>query len=185
MRGSNDMPTHQFPFTLLRIECVDDSGQSLFRPMWLIVFGERRGELSTLQAYQSYRQRFDLEHCFRFKKQNLLLSAFEIPDVQHEEQWVKFVMLAYIQLWAAHSIAVAIPRPWEKHLIPVSSVRITPSKVQQDWFRIISLLGTPAVSPKTRGYSSGRKLGQFQSPRPRFSVIKKRKFPASIPEIAA
>ncbi len=112
------------------------------------------------------------------------MTAFETPDVEHEQQWVKFVMLAYLQLWAAHSLAVALPRPWEKHLLPVSFARISPSKVQQDWFRIISQLGFPAVSPKTRGYSSGRKLGQNQSLRPPIPVIKKRKSHASIPDIA-
>jgi hypothetical protein len=162
MRGGKGKPTHQFPFTLLRIESFDASGQSLLRPMWLIVIGARCGELSTVQAYLSYRQRFDLEHSFRFAKQNLLLTAFETTDVEHEQQWVKFVVLAYVQLWAAHALAVSLP--WEKHLISVSSTRISPSKVQQDWFRIISQLGSPAVSPKTRGYSSGRKLGQTQCP---------------------
>jgi hypothetical protein len=28
---------------------------------------------------------------------NFLLTAFETPDVEHEQQWVKFVMLAYVQ----------------------------------------------------------------------------------------
>ena len=185
MRGGKGKPTHKFPFTLLRIESIDDSGKSLFKPMWLIVIGERRGELSPLQAYQSYRQRFDLEHTFRFGKQNLLLTAFATPDVKHEQQWVKFVMLAYVQLWAAHSLAVALPLPWEKRLLTVSSTRISPSKVQQDWFRIISQLGSPAVSPQPRGYSSGRKSGEIQSPRPRRSVVKKRKSPASTPKIPA
>jgi hypothetical protein len=185
MRGGKGKPTHKFPFTLLRIERIDDSGKSLFKPMWLIVIGERRGELSALQAYDSYRQRFDLEHTFRFGKQNLLLNAFATPDVEHEQQWVKFVMLAYVQLWAAHSLAVALPLPWEKQSLTVSSTRISPSKVQQDWFRIISQLGSPAVSPKPRGYSSGRKSRQIQSPRPRLSVVKKRKSPASISKIPA
>jgi hypothetical protein len=138
-----------------------------------------------LQSYQSYRQRFDLEHSFRFGKQNLLLTAFETPDVEHEQQWVKLVMLAYVQLWTTHSLAVSLPRPWEKHLLPVSSTRISPSKVQQDWFRIISQLGSPAVSPKSRGYSSGRKSGQTQSLRPRLAVIKKHKSSASITKIPA
>ena len=183
MRGSKGKPTHKFPFTLLRIESIDDADQSFLKPMWLIVIGERRGELSVLQAYQSYRQRFDLEHTFRFGKQNLLLNAFATPDVEHEQQWVKFVMLAYVQLWAAHSLAVSLPRPWEKHLLPVSSTRISPSKVQQDWFRIVSQLGSPAVSPKNRGYSSGRKSGENQPPRPLLPVIKKCKSPTSVPKI--
>ena len=53
MRGGKGLPTHKFPFTLLRIERIDDSGKSLFKPMWLIVIGERRGELSPLQSYDS------------------------------------------------------------------------------------------------------------------------------------
>jgi hypothetical protein len=48
--------------------------------------GARREEISSVQAYQSYRQRFDLEHTFRFKKQNLLLNGFKTPEVDHEEQ---------------------------------------------------------------------------------------------------
>ncbi|NUN65404.1 hypothetical protein HCU40_11725 [Pseudanabaena biceps] len=37
MRGGKATPTHKFPFTLLRIESIDDSGKSLFKSMWLIV----------------------------------------------------------------------------------------------------------------------------------------------------
>jgi hypothetical protein len=185
MRGGKNIPSHLFPFTLLRIETTNASGQSLFRPMWLIVIGARRNELSSVQAYQSYRQRFDLEHTFRFEKQNLLLTAFETPDVVHAQRWVQLVMLAYVQLWAAHTLAVALPRPWEKHLKSDSSQRIGPSKVQQDWYRIISQFGSPSVSPQPRGYSSGRKSGQIQSPRPHFPVIKKAKSRHPTPQIAA
>ena len=175
MRGGKDLPMHQCPFTLLRIESNDESGKLVFRPMWLIVMGERRNELSPVQGYQAYRQRFDLEHSFRLKKQNLLLTAFETPDVEHEQQWVQFVMLAYVQLWAAHLLAVALPRPWERYLNIKPSARISPSKVQQDWNRIISQLGTPANESKPRGKSSGRQLGQSQSPRPRLPVVIKSK----------
>ena len=98
MQGGKELAMHKCPFTLLRIETMDESGKSVFRLMWLIVFGERRDELSPEQSYQAYQQRFDLEHSFRFKKQNLLLSALETNDVEREQQWVQFVMLAYIQL---------------------------------------------------------------------------------------
>jgi hypothetical protein len=176
MRGSKALPTHQHPFTLVRIVSVDEeSGKSLFKPMWLIIMGKRRSEISLIQAHQSYRQRFDLEHTFRFKKQNLLLSDFETPDVEHEQNWVYLVMLAYVELWAAHFLAVALLRPWERDVKTDTSARISPSKVQQDWNRITSQLGTPAAAPKPRGKSPGRKLGQTQTARPRFSVVKKGK----------
>jgi DDE superfamily endonuclease len=185
MRGSKKLPTHQYPFTILRIVSVDESGKSIFKPMWLIVMGDRRDEISAIQTVQAYRQRFDLEHTFRFKKQNLLLSDFETPQVEHEQQWVQLVMLAYGQLWAAHDLAVALPRPWESDIKPEASARMSPSKVQQDWYRIISQLGTPAAAPKPRGISPGRQLGHSQTPRPRFPVVKKTKSKKTVSKIAA
>lgn len=186
MRGGEGLATHQCPFTLLRVVSVDQAGRNLFRPMWLIVMGARREEISSVQAYQSYRQRFDLEHTFRFKKQNLLLNGFETPVLDHEEQWIALVNLAYVQLWAAHLLVVALPRPWETNLKQSDpSARISPSKVQQGWNSIISQLGTPAVAPKPRGISQGRPLGQSQTPRPRLPVIKKGKSQNTVPAIAA
>ncbi len=186
MRGGEGLATHQCPFTLLRVVSVDEAGRNLFRPMWLIVMGARREEISSVQAYQSYRQRFDLEHTFRFKKQNLLLNGFETPVLDHEEQWIALVNLAYVQLWAAHLLVVALPRPWETNLKQSDpSARISPSKVQQGWNSIISQLGTPAVAPKPRGISQGRPLGQSQTPRPRLPVIKKGKSQNTVPAIAA
>jgi hypothetical protein len=84
-------------------------------------------------------------------------------------------MLAYVELWAAHFLAVTLLRPWERDVKTDTSTRISPSKVQQDWTRIISQLGTPAAAPKTRGKSQGRQVGQTQTARPRFSVVKKGK----------
>jgi DDE superfamily endonuclease len=185
MRGTKTLSTHQSPFTLLRIVSVDESGKSFFKPMWLIVMGARRAEISLLQAYQAYRQRFDLEHTFRFKKQNLLLGDFKTPEVEHEQQWIHLVMLAYVQLWAAHLLAISMPRPWEVSVNPNASVRISPSKVQQDWNRIISQLGTPAHAPKPRGISPGRQLGQTQTPRPCSPVVKKTVAKKTGPKIAA
>jgi hypothetical protein len=104
-----------------------------------------------------------------------LLSDFETPDVEHEQNWVYLVMLAYVELWAAHFLAVTLLRPWERDVKTDTSTRISPSKVQQDWNRIISQLGTPAAAPKTRGKSQGRQVGQTQTARPRFSVVKKGK----------
>lgn len=185
MRGSKAMPAHQCPFTLLRVESVDESGKIPFQPMWLIIIGQRRSNITLAEAYHAYRQRFDLEHTFRFQKQNLLLNTFETPEVEHEQQWVYLVMLAYVQLWAAHALAIALPRPWESYLKTDASTRISPSKVQQDWNRIISQLGTPAAAPKPRGKSSGRQLGQTQPLRPRLPVVKKGKSQRPVSQIAA
>jgi hypothetical protein len=174
MRGKKDCPMHQEPFTLLQIQVTDTDGKLVFRPMWLIIIGQRRGELTPLDSYQAYRQRFDLEHFLRFGKQRLLMTAYSTPEVQHEENWVQLTLLAYVQLWAARELAVYLPRSWERYQKQRSPhAQITPSTVQRDFTRIISEIGTPATAPKRRGKSPGRASGQSQVQRPRQQVVKK------------
>ena len=84
-------------------------------------------------------------------------------------------MLSYVQLWAAQPISVAVPKPWETLKEDEISSRISPSKVQQDWNRIISLVGTPAAEVKPRGKSLGRQFGETQKRRERKPVVKKGK----------
>ena len=68
------------------------------RPLWLLVMGERRHELTLLHIYQSYGSRFNLEHFFRFGKQKLCLASFQTPDVEREKTWWQLVHVAYAQL---------------------------------------------------------------------------------------
>jgi len=64
MRGTKEHLMHLYPFTL--VQTVTDADGNLFlRPMWLIVIGQRRGELTPLESYR-LSARFDLEHFLRF-----------------------------------------------------------------------------------------------------------------------
>ncbi|NEP54106.1 MAG: transposase, partial [Moorea sp. SIO3C2] len=175
MRGSKDHPMHKHPFTLIRVERRSAQGHRIGKVMWLIVSGKQRAKINLLEAYWAYRQRFDIEHSFRFLKRNLLLDAFQTPELEHEQDWLKLVMLAYVQLWAAQPISVEVPKPWETLKERELYSRIPPSKVQQDWNRIIRLVGTPAAEVKPRGKSPGRQVGDTQTPRLRKPVIKKGK----------
>lgn len=175
MRGTTDYPMHHHPFTLLQIQVSDDKGKLVWKPMWLLVLGQRRDELTPLESYQAYRQRFDLEHLLRFGKQRLLMRAFQTPEAQHEENWIQLTLLAYVQLWAAKKLALHLPRPWERYLEPTVDQKITPSMVQRNYQRIITQIGTPALFPKHRGFSPGRANGEFQTPRPRHKIVKKDK----------
>jgi hypothetical protein len=143
--------------------------------MWLIAIGDRRNELTLLDIYQSYRQRYDLEHFFRFGKQRLLMNSYLTPDTKHEENWFQLILIAYVNLWAARNLAACFPRDWEKYLPSFKAHNITPSVVQNDFYRIISTLGIQGVSPKPRGFSPGRAQGQIQLKRPQHQVIKKGK----------
>ncbi len=117
VRGKRNLPMHQHPFTLVRIRVLNDSGKPVFqRPLWLLVFGQRREELSLCEIWEAYRQRYDVEHFFRFGKQRLLMDAYQTPDTAHEENWWTLVQLAYLQLWFAREEATRLPTPWERYL---------------------------------------------------------------------
>jgi hypothetical protein len=177
MRGKlkpKRLPMHRHPFTLVRIVLYDEGGQQAFRhPLWLIVVGERRHELSLLAVYHAYGQRYDLEHFFRFGKQKLLLASFQTPEEEREETWWRLAHIAYAQLWMARHVAHSLPRPWERYLPTMQTRQVSPSLVQRDFGRIIRQIGTPARPPKRRGNSSGRRKGTRLSPRPRQRVTVK------------
>lgn len=174
MTGKRDLPMHRHPFTLIRVRVLDEQGNPVFKhTLWLIVIGERRNELSLVEAWEAYGQRYNVEHYFRFGKQRLLMAAYQTPDVEHEENWIQIVALAYMQLWLARDLAEALPRPWERYLPEAKRETASPSTVQRDFGRIIRQIGTPAEPPKPRGKSLGRAKGERQQPRKRHPVIKK------------
>ncbi len=174
MRGSREHSMHQHPFTVVRARVFNARGELVFqRPMWLLALGPRREELSLNDVWQAYRQRFDLEHFFRFGKQRLLMNAYQTPDVDYEENGWQIVSLAYIQLWLARSQAETLLRPWERYLPRTEAGITSPAQVQRDFGRIIGQIGTPAQAPKPRGYSPGRRRGDQPEGRTRQPVIKK------------
>ncbi|WP_202218858.1 hypothetical protein [Okeania sp. KiyG1] len=109
MRGTKNHKMNRYPFTLVRITVTDEIGNQIWKPMWLIVIGSRREELSLIDCYESYRQRYDMEHLFRFGKQRLLMTAYSTPDVKHEENWFKLTLIAYVNLWVARNNRVFFP----------------------------------------------------------------------------
>ena len=83
---------HLHPFSLIQILVTDESGKQIWRPMWLSVFGQRRHQLNAENSWQAYRQRYDLEHFLRFGFPKLLMTAFQTPEVEHEENWVQLTL---------------------------------------------------------------------------------------------
>jgi|OM-RGC.v1.001890616 hypothetical protein len=176
MRGKKGIPMHQFALKLIRVQLFRSNGQPFYqRPLWLIVAGERRHELSLIEIWDAYRQRYDIEHFFRFGKQKLLMDKYQTPEVEHEENWWQLVSLAYLQLWLAAPLAQNMPRPWETEEPIDSTTRLSPTRVQRDFQRIIQQMGTPAQPPKPRGYSPGRRKGDSQKTRKKQKVVFKGK----------
>ena len=175
-RNPNLIPMQDYPFTLVRICLYNPAGELAYKnPMWLIVIGEKRRQLSLANIFEAYNQRYDLEHFFRFGKQKLLLNHFRTPETQHEENWWQLGHLAYLQLWVARTYAASSPRPWERSLPAMKNPIPSPASVQRDFERIIRPFGSPASSPKRRGNSPGRAKGSFYTRREPIPVVYKGK----------
>jgi DDE family transposase len=180
MRGKRQYRMDAHPLRLLKIEMLDtETGDPLYKKsLWLVVSGQKRNELSLQEVFMSYRQRFDIEHFFRFGKNRLLIDKFQTPDTVHEEAWWWLCITAYVQLFLARDLAQKMPAPWEKYLPQFRSGHtgpVSPTQTQKDFTRIIRQIGTPALAPKTRKKSAGRGQGETQIKRIRFPVIRKGK----------
>ena len=175
MRGTTESNISKQPLRLLRICVYKSSGELLFKkPLWLIVAGEKRFALSLREVFDCYRQRFDIEHFFRFGKNKLLMDKSQTPDVNHEEAWWQLIMVAYTQLYLARELAKNIPTPWERHLPTfIVGKEISPTHVQKDFGRIIQVIGTPAKPLKPLKKSPGRKKGNKQTARTRYPIVQK------------
>ncbi len=176
LRGKRNIPMHRYPFTLLRATVTDQDGRAVFqRSRWLIVFGQRRREITARQAWDAYRQHYDIEHFFRFGKQRLLLASYQTPVVEHEENWWQLASLAYVQPWLAQPLAQVLPDPRERYSLPAPTTSpLSPALVQRDFERIIGQFGTPAQPPEPRGNSPGRRPGVCPGHRPTRPVIIKK-----------
>ncbi len=148
--------------TVVRAEARDEAGQRVYdRPLWLVVTGARRRDLTARQAYAGYGRRFDQEHAHRFMRQRLLFDAFRTCETEHEENWVTLVPLAYAQLYAARTAVDDLPRPWERRSPAAeATMALSPTRVQRGYGCILAVLGTPACAPQRRGKSPGRATGQ-------------------------
>ena len=178
MRGKHKpipLPMHRYPFTLVRVQLFRADGSQVYQnPLWFIIIGPRRAEIPVPAAFHAYRQRFDIEHAYRFCKQRLLLTRYQTPETDHEQLWWRIVHLAYLQLWVARTVAQRLPRPWERYLPTMQQpAALSPSLVQRDFGRIIRTFGTPAQPPQPRGYSSGRVRGTRCPQRERHTVVVK------------
>lgn len=188
IKGKKGLKLSDYPLRLLRVQVRKESGELLFkRALWLTAAGIRRMELSLSDIFLSYRQRFDIEHFFRFGKTKLLMDKIQTPDVRHEEAWWQLVIIAYAQLYLSQTIADSLPNPWEKHLpsFKTNGTIKQPTIVQKDFERIIRMIGTPAQPPKPRKNALGRQFGDIQVKRIRHPIVKKLKSTACSEKMVA
>ena len=173
LQGSKEERTHEHPFDLLRVIVTDNNGNLVYRrPLWVMITGARRREVSSKDAHIAYGRRYDIEHFFRFGKQKLGLVNSQTCETRHEESWHWMGLLAYNMLYHARKLTQPERYPWEKKKIRILATT-RPSQVQRDYGRIIQGIGTPAPIPKPRGKSPGRQEGHQIGERPDRPLIRK------------
>jgi hypothetical protein len=178
LRGSRKYHSSEYPMNLIQVKLLNDKKEEVYkRPLWLSVFGARRNEIDLFDAYQSYNSRYDIEHFFRFSKQNLLLDAYQTPDVEHEELWWQLCMIAYTQLYLGKDNIANSVQPWERYLPEYQNTTdeikatITPSQAQRGFADLLKVIGTPAKPSVARGKTSGRQVGAAQVKRELKQII--------------
>jgi DDE superfamily endonuclease len=152
----------------VQIQRLSGKGGPPTGPMWLWHAGPTPLDLVTVFAV--YQRRFDLEHTFRFLKQDL---GWTVPAPLHPEtadHWTWLVLAAYTQLRLARPICHDLRLPWEK---PADPGRISPRRVRRDFRRVHALLGTPANPPKPSRPGPGRPRGSTRPPRPQHPTHRK------------
>ncbi len=181
LRGSTSFRSSEHPINLVQITVTNEQGNAVFkRPLWLGVLGKRRHELTLTDIQQAYAERYDIEHYFRFSKNNLLMDAYQTADAEHEDLWWQLCCLAYGQLYLSKSIVPSIPQPWERYLPEFKDndtpgAISSPSKTQRGFIKLLDVIGTPAATCVPRGKPTGRKSGDIQIKKESHPIIFKTK----------
>ncbi len=111
--GWEDWPDKNFPViegTLIRLSC---QGPGSPGPMWLWASAPDAGDGLVRALWQCYLRRFDLEHTFRFFKQQLGWTRPVLRDPQAADRWTWLLLACYAQLYLARTLAAVARMPWQ------------------------------------------------------------------------
>jgi hypothetical protein len=120
--------------------------------------------------WQCYLRRFDLEHAFRFIKQQLGWTRPHLRDPNAADRWTWIILTSYAQLYLARALAADVRLPWQpRRDRPGKPQVLTPGRVRAGFRHARAALGTPASVAKPAGPGPGRPPGsknRHKAPRP-------------------
>jgi hypothetical protein len=142
--------------TLIRLQVDHLPGQRGAEPVWLWSSRAAAAEEQVNRAWQAFLRRFDIEHMFRFLKQQLGWTAPKLRDPAAADRWTWLVIAAYAQLHLARGLAADIRLPWQQ---PCPPGHLTPARVRRGYRRIRQDLPVLASAPKPSRPGPGRPKG--------------------------
>ena len=138
--------------------------------MWLWASDPQAGPGAVARLWQSYLRRFDLEHAFRFLKQQLGWTRPLLRGPSAADRWTWVLIAAWNQLWLARALAAITRMPWQR---PQPPAEMTPGRVRAGFRHARQITGTPASTPKPTRPGPGRPTGTGNAtPAPRHPVGK-------------
>jgi DDE superfamily endonuclease len=154
-------PGRPFPAvegTLIRLQVTRPAGgRAAPKPMWLWASVPDAGGDLLPVLWQSYLRRFDIEHTFRFLKQQLGWTRPLLRDPAAADLWTWLLLAAYAQLWIARHLAAATRLPWQPR--PPGPAAVTPGQARAGFRRAREIAGTPASPAKPTRPGPGRPKG--------------------------
>lgn len=180
MRTKNGHNMKNKFFDIVASKVVDaDTGELVFnKTMFTTIHGERKEEITTQQAFETYRHRYDIEPSIKFCKQKLLLDKYQTPDQQHFDNWLVVVMTAYWLLYTAADTATYQPKKWQQYK-PVNKSAteqgtiLTPCQTRQAAESFFLTFDKEPFVPVKCKKGSGRKKGTPVNQRTRYKPVKK------------
>lgn len=147
-------PSSRAPSSRLVVEKLP-SGE-VNKPVWLWWSGTGATEADVDCCWQSFLQRFDIEHTFRLFKQTLGWTGPRLRSSDAADRWTWLVIAAYAQLRLARPLSADLRRPWER---PAEPNKLTPARVRRGFGNLHAMTGSPARAPKPSRPGPGRPPG--------------------------
>ena len=170
-------------FDLIASKVIDETtGELVFqKTMFVTIHGKQKAKITTEQAFESYRHRYDIEPAIKFTKQKLLLEKYQTPDVQHFDNWLVVIMTSFWLLFMVSKEGTYIPKKWQQYK-PVNkkhqaeqgkTLRLTPSQSKQAAEKLFLTFDSAPFRPQNSKKGLGRKKGITLSQRTKHDVVKK------------
>ena len=142
--------------TLIRLSAAPGPGWPAGEAMWLWASTPLPDDAGIRVLWQAYLRRFDIEHTFRFLKQQLGWTRPLLRDPAAADRWTWLLAAACAQLWLARNLAAVTRLPWQPRQ---PAAVMTPARVRAGFPRARAAAGTPARTPKPGRPGPGRPKG--------------------------
>ncbi|HMQ49328.1 MAG TPA: transposase [Saprospiraceae bacterium] len=170
------------PMDIVRVEVLDaQTLKRVFdRPMFIAVSGQRRAQVSSREAHEQYRERYDVESYYGFAKNAMCMDKLQTPVAAHIDPWLRIVQAAsWLMFSASTQIGQIHCPPWQDYLPKNKAVReqpdlrLTIAQTQRAAHLLFGTFDPTPFLPQKSKKGKGRKQGQTQPPKSHHQVVKK------------